>query len=511
MASIGIDLNQHGWPAAVWRDGRVEVIPTSPLTAAAGSGMPVDGIIRARKSDAERYLGRAVTGAVIAVPAISKAPLHDGIRAAVRKAGLEAVRLIHCAGAACLDYHWKNPKDEGMYLCVYAGGAFCDAALVEIGGGVAEMWAVTGTDKVNAGMLRGMPPAEAEKLLRPLVRETREIAYWQDEQTPGGPLRGFIPAGDAGAMDVLVEALRRITGLQPVAGPGQDDAAVRGAAVQAGVLSGEVEDLLFLDATVHSLQLLEAGGKCVRLIERGTTIPTYKTKAFSTSSDGQTSMEVRLFQGESEQPGENTELGTYTVGGITPLPKGKAQVELSVFIDADGLTVSAVEPDGKKGRPLPVTRKGEKSPPPKPAPGPQKSAPKPRPAPEPKKSAPKPRPASEPEKRQPPPQAGGDGRIEAVLKLLPVFDSLTRAIQCETDEDKRRGSEAILKQYRTILSDMGVQRIETVGRTFDPHLHDAQGHIVDPRYGPGEIVRELEAGFTVDGRVIRYAKVQVAN
>ena len=68
-----------------------------------------------------------------------------------------------------------------------------------------------------------------------------------------------------------------------------------------------------------------------------------------------------------------------------------------------------------------------------------------------------------------------------------------------------------MKQYRTILSDMGVTPIETVGRTFDPALHDARDHITDPRYGPGEIVRELEAGFLMDGKVIRFAKVQVAN
>ena len=104
-----------------------------------------------------------------------------------------------------------------------------------------------------------------------------------------------------------------------------------------------------------------------------------------------------------------------------------------------------------------------------------------------------------------------DVRADTVKKFLPVYDNLARAAQHETDDETRKGVEGILNQFKTILESLGVTEIETVGKKFDANLHDALLHIEDEKYGEGEIVLELEKGFKLGDKVIRFAKVQVAN
>ena len=104
-----------------------------------------------------------------------------------------------------------------------------------------------------------------------------------------------------------------------------------------------------------------------------------------------------------------------------------------------------------------------------------------------------------------------DVRADTVKKLLPVYDNLLRAVAGETNEDARKGMEAILTQFTTILTSLGVTAIEAVGKKFDPALHEALLHIEDEKYGEGEIVLELERGFKLGDKVIRFSKVQVAN
>ena len=104
-----------------------------------------------------------------------------------------------------------------------------------------------------------------------------------------------------------------------------------------------------------------------------------------------------------------------------------------------------------------------------------------------------------------------DVRSDTVAKFLPVYDNLARAVQHETDEDTRKGVEAIFNQLKTILEGMGVKEIPAVGKKFDPAFHEALLHIDDEKYGEGEIVLELEKGFKLGDKVIRFAKVQVAN
>ena len=104
-----------------------------------------------------------------------------------------------------------------------------------------------------------------------------------------------------------------------------------------------------------------------------------------------------------------------------------------------------------------------------------------------------------------------DVRADTVTKFLPVYDNLSRAAQHETDDDTRKGVEAIFSQLKTILEGLGVTEIPAVGKKFDPAFHEALLHIDDEKYGEGEIVLELEKGFKLGDKVLRYAKVQVAN
>ena len=104
-----------------------------------------------------------------------------------------------------------------------------------------------------------------------------------------------------------------------------------------------------------------------------------------------------------------------------------------------------------------------------------------------------------------------DVRADTGKKLLPVYDNLLRAVDQEPNEDVKKGMEAILTQFNTILSSLGVTAIEAVGKKFDPAFHEALLHIEDEKYGEGEIVLELERGFQLGDKVIRFSKVQVAN
>lgn len=104
-----------------------------------------------------------------------------------------------------------------------------------------------------------------------------------------------------------------------------------------------------------------------------------------------------------------------------------------------------------------------------------------------------------------------DVRADTVKKLLPVYDNLLRAVAQEPNEDVKKGMDAILTQFRSILTTLGVTEIEAVGKKFDPSIHEALLHIEDEKYGEGEIVLELEKGFKLGDKVIRFSKVQVAN
>ncbi|KZV92772.1 heat shock protein 70 [Exidia glandulosa HHB12029] len=138
-------------------------------------------------------------------------------------------------------------------------------------------------------------------------------------------------------MPKVVETVKEVFGREPSKGVNPDEAVAIGASIQAGVLAGNVTDVLLLDVTPLSLGIETLGGIMTKLIMRNTTIPTKKSQVFSTAADGQTAIEVKIYQGERELVRDNKMLGNFNLVGIPPAPKGVPQIEITFDIDADGI------------------------------------------------------------------------------------------------------------------------------------------------------------------------------
>jgi molecular chaperone DnaK len=157
-------------------------------------------------------------------------------------------------------------------------------------------------------------------------------------------------------MPKVQEVVKKFFGKEPLKGVNPDEVVALGAAIQGGVLGGEVKDVLLLDVTPLSLGIETLGGVATKLIERNTTIPTSKTEVFSTAADNQTSVEIHVLQGEREFATDNKTLGRFILDGIPPAPRGIPQVEVMFDIDANGiLNVTAKDKATNKEQKITIT------------------------------------------------------------------------------------------------------------------------------------------------------------
>jgi len=362
------------------------------------------------KSDAEAYLGEAVTQAVITVPAYFNDSQRQATKDAGRIAGLEVLRIINEPTASSLAYGLDKKKDETIAVYDLGGGTF-DISVLDVGDGVFEVKSTNGDTflggddfdqriidwvadefrrdqgidlradrqalqrlkeaaekakielstvaqtEINLPFITAdasgpkhlnmtLTRSKLEQLTDDLVqRSIRPVTQALDDaKVKPADVDEVVLVGGMTRMPAVQEAVRKIFNKEPHKGVNPDEVVAVGAAIQAGVLGGEVKDILLLDVTPLTLSIETLGGVATSLIDRNTTIPTKKSQVFSTAADMQTSVEIKVVQGERPMAADNKLLGNFILDGIPPAPRGMPQIEVTFDIDADGiLKVSAAD------------------------------------------------------------------------------------------------------------------------------------------------------------------------
>ena len=181
--------------------------------------------------------------------------------------------------------------------------------------------------------------AKFDELTADLVAATMEPTKkaLADSGLSASEISKVILVGGSSRIPAVQEAVKNIMGKEPHKGVNPDECVAMGAAIQAGVLGGDVKGLLLLDVTPLSLGIETLGGVCTKLIERNTTIPTKKSQIFSTAADSQTAVDIHVLQGEREMAQDNKTLGNFQLTGIAPAPRGVPQIEVTFDIDANGI------------------------------------------------------------------------------------------------------------------------------------------------------------------------------
>ena len=382
-------------------------------------------ILQKMKETAEKYLGQAVTKAVITVPAYFNDAQRQATKDAGKIAGLEVLRIINEPTAASLAYGLDKKQNKKIAVYDLGGGTF-DVSILELGDGVFEVKSTNGdtflggedfdntiveylvsefkkdnginlkTDKLALQRLKEaaekakielssaeqtdinlpfitadktgpkhinikMTRAKLEALVEDLIAKTIPPCKTalKDAGVSANEIDEIVMVGGMTRMPKVVEEVKNFFGKEPNKSVNPDEVVAMGAAIQAGVLQGDVKDVLLLDVTPLSLGIETLGGVSTKLIEKNTTIPTKKSQVFSTAEDNQPAVSIRVLQGEREMAADNKILGIFELIGIAPAPRGVPQIEVTFDIDANGIVnVSAKDKGTGKEQKIQIQASG---------------------------------------------------------------------------------------------------------------------------------------------------------